>query len=177
MRHMKKYIAYGSNLNIGQMKKRCPNSKVYDTAVLKGYRLEFRGKTSGGHLTIAKAKDGDTIQEIPVVIWNISRQDEKSLDRYEGYPKYYIKENIKVEADAFGETEGMAYVMEDGFDINCPLGNYVETCKVGYEQFDFDIFPLYTALADAVREKTGDEYYRAFLGNAIGAEGKTNNTV
>ena len=166
---MKKYIAYGSNLNIGQMKNRCPDAEVYDIGILKGYKLEFRGLTSGGHLSITKAKKKDTIQEIPIVIWNISKRD---VDVYEGYPKYYKKEEIEVNADRFGKTKGLVYIMNDEFEINCPLGRYVETCKEGYEQFDFDDFPLYCALADAVRYKTGDEYYKEFLKNFMEVDEK-----
>ena len=33
------YLAYGSNLNVEQMKKRCPDAVVVGTAVLDGYRL------------------------------------------------------------------------------------------------------------------------------------------
>ena len=40
---MKKYIAYVSNLNVDQMKRRCPGARVYDTGNLKGYKHEFRG--------------------------------------------------------------------------------------------------------------------------------------
>ena len=34
----KKYIAYGSNMNIEQMSRRCPNAKPIGKTVLKNYR-------------------------------------------------------------------------------------------------------------------------------------------
>ena len=37
-----KYFAYGSNLNIEQMKSRCPDSVGVSTAVLSGWRLVER---------------------------------------------------------------------------------------------------------------------------------------
>ena len=41
---MKKYyIAYGSNLNVRQMKFRCPTAKVVGTSVIKGYELLYKG--------------------------------------------------------------------------------------------------------------------------------------
>lgn len=37
------YIAYGSNLNLSQMEKRCPGATVVGTGEVKGYELLFRG--------------------------------------------------------------------------------------------------------------------------------------
>lgn len=33
------YVAYGSNLNIRQMKYRCPGAKLYGTGVIEDYEL------------------------------------------------------------------------------------------------------------------------------------------
>lgn len=46
------YIAYGSNLNLRQMKMRCPTAKVMGTAVIKNYELLFKGSLTGAYLTI-----------------------------------------------------------------------------------------------------------------------------
>ena len=37
------YIAYGSNLNLPQMERRCPGASVVGTSEVKGYELLFRG--------------------------------------------------------------------------------------------------------------------------------------
>ncbi len=37
------YIAYGSNLNLPQMGRRCPTAKVVGTSEIKNYELLFRG--------------------------------------------------------------------------------------------------------------------------------------
>ena len=44
------YIAYGSNLNLEQMKHRCPTAEVVGTSVLRGWQLRFRG---GAYSTVA----------------------------------------------------------------------------------------------------------------------------
>ena len=77
---MKYYLAYGSNLNKEQMQKRCPGAVPVGAMVLKGYELRFRGP-----LTIVKKKGG----RVPLGIWQVSEEDEKSLDRYEGFPMVY----------------------------------------------------------------------------------------
>ena len=36
------YIAYGSNLNVKQMKFRCPTARIIGTSVIKDYELLFK---------------------------------------------------------------------------------------------------------------------------------------
>lgn len=69
------YIAYGSNLNVRQMKTRCPNAKILGTAKLKGWELLFKGSKSGSYLTIEKKENAI----VPVVIWEVDKTDEKHL--------------------------------------------------------------------------------------------------
>ena len=100
----KLYLAYGSNLNLGQMAHRCPDSHVAGKAELLGYRLLFRGRPGNAHATIEQS-EGRTV---PVLLWKVSVRDEALLDRYEGYPYYYGKVQIPVELD--GKTvSAMAY--------------------------------------------------------------------
>ena len=82
------YIAYGSNLSQEQMARRCPTAKIVGTTTLKDWRLLFNGPAS------IERKEG---YEVPVLIWEIMPTDEKSLDRYEGYPSYYRKEMLDIE--------------------------------------------------------------------------------
>lgn len=81
------YIAYGSNLNLGQMAGRCPTAKVVGKAILRGWRLAFRNVA-----TIERC-NGYTV---PVLVWKLQPEDEAALDRYEGWPSLYYKENLKV---------------------------------------------------------------------------------
>ena len=87
----KYYIAYGSNLNLEQMARRCPTAKVVGSTTLKNYRLMFRG---GSHTAVATVERscGD---EVPVLIWRLQPRDEKALDVYEGWPHLYRKETLR----------------------------------------------------------------------------------
>ena len=76
------YIAYGSNLNISQMRMRCPGARIIGTSVIEDYQLLFKGSKTGSYLTIEPMEGA----EVPVVIWEVTETDEKALDRYEGYP-------------------------------------------------------------------------------------------
>ena len=74
------YLAYGSNLNKAQMQSRCPGAKPIGTALLEGYELLFKGSKTGSYLTIEPKADG----VVPIVVWEVSAEHERSLDRYEG---------------------------------------------------------------------------------------------
>ena len=73
------YIAYGSNLNVHQMRMRCPSARRIGTSALKGYALLFKGSKTGSYLTVEK-KPGSSV---PVGVWEVTPADEKTLDRYE----------------------------------------------------------------------------------------------
>lgn len=130
---MKKYIAYGSNLNVKQMQFRCPDAKVYATGVIENYRLSYKGSRSGYYLTIEPA-DGYTV---PVTLWEVSKKDEQSLDRYEGFPTFYRKENLKVRLADGTAQEAFAYIM-NGHQYGVPSYSYYMTCLDGYRHFGFD---------------------------------------
>lgn len=84
------YIAYGSNLNIRQMKYRCPTAKLCGVGRLQGLCLLFKGSRSGSYLTVEKSDTG----EVPVAVWKVEPSDELALDRYEGYPTFYYKKDM-----------------------------------------------------------------------------------
>ncbi|WP_339787992.1 gamma-glutamylcyclotransferase family protein [Tissierella sp.] len=130
------YVAYGSNLNVEQMKYRCPTAKVYGKGMLQGYRLLFKGSLGNAYLTIEQ-KIGE---EVPVIIWGIGPKDELSLDRYEGYPSFYYKENLEVELETGEAVEAMVYIMTSlRTRLSLPSKAYYEAVKEGYESFGFDI--------------------------------------
>lgn len=54
------YIAYGSNLNIRQMKWRCPSARIIGTSKIPNYELLFKGSKTGSYLTI-EPKTGSTV--------------------------------------------------------------------------------------------------------------------
>ncbi|MBO6231834.1 MAG: gamma-glutamylcyclotransferase [Ruminiclostridium sp.] len=124
------YIAYGSNLHRGQMAHRCPDATVEGVASIPDYTLLFRGS---GVATI-EPKKGDSV---PIVVWSISKRDERSLDIYEGFPRLYYKQDFTVELN--GETvTAMAYIMTPGRPIAPPPPTYYETIHTGYADFGFD---------------------------------------
>ena len=50
MKEKRYYIAYGSNLNVSQMRMRCPHATILGTANLKGWELLFKGSKTGSYI-------------------------------------------------------------------------------------------------------------------------------
>lgn len=69
------YIAYGSNMNKSQMERRCPGAKVLGKAYLENWQLTFP------HYANIERSEG---KKTPALIWEITNENESSLDRYEG---------------------------------------------------------------------------------------------
>ena len=99
-----KYIAYGSNMVKEQMAYRCPGAKLIGTGYLPNHRLAFYL-----HATVERSRARDA--RVPVAVWEIDEADEQRLDRYEGFPNYYVKLRRRVVLSDGSEIEGMVYVM------------------------------------------------------------------
>ena len=134
----KYYIAYGSNLNINQMKRRCPTARVIGTGFIEDYELLFKGSKTGGYLTIEKAEG----KSLPVAIWKVTELDEQALDRYEGYPTFYYKADVEIDIKGIKtgkeyRKKAFVYIMHEDRDVEMPSKYYVMTCLEGYKTFGF----------------------------------------
>lgn len=134
---MKYYLAYGSNLNKGQMAHRCPDAEPIGTAILEDHKLVFRR----GFLTVEPEKGS----QVPLGVWLISKADEKALDRYEGYPTFYRKQTSRVMMSTGEEVEALIYIMQDGHPLQVPSDYYFYTVYHGYTEFGMDKAPLVRA--------------------------------
>ena len=142
----KYYLAYGSNLNIRQMAYRCPTAVPVGIAVIKDYRLKFKGSKTGSYLTIEKAKG----YEVPVAVWKVEDDDELHLDCYEGYPTFYYKKELTlpikgIKTGKVRNRNVYVYIMHEDRPIGIPSNQYVRTCLEGYRDFGFDISTLRSA--------------------------------
>ena len=147
------YIAYGSNLNIRQMKFRCPTARVIGTATLPDYELLFKGSKTGSYVTV-EPKAGESVH---VAVWETTEADETALDRYEGFPTFYYK--AEMELPIIGIKTGKVrirkvyvYIMHEDRPIGIPSYHYVETCLEGYRAFEFDENILFRAIEKSRRE-------------------------
>ena len=153
------YVAYGSNLNIAQMKYRCPTAKFYGVGKTQDYELQFKGYPRSAFATIAP-KDGASV---PVAVWEIQPQDERSLDTYEGYPTHYFKQDAPVQLDGGKEISAMVYIMNLKMQFGMPSEHYYQTVYDGYKDCNLDTDFLKDALQSSAL---------SFYSSAVGAQNK-----
>lgn len=145
-----KYIAYGSNMVQEQMAFRCPNARLIGTGWLPNHRLEFYL-----HATVERTRTKEL--GVPVAVWEIDAEDEKRLDRYEGYPVYYIKREATVNMDDGSQIKGMLYVMNT-FHGNLPQTQYYNGIRDAYEKLGFHSEIDRVLVRAFVRAKFRQEY-------------------
>lgn len=135
------YIAYGSNMSEAQMAQRCPDATLAGTGRVNGYELLFKGSLTGCYATIEKKADAF----VPVVLWRISEADERRLDAYEGFPRFYYKKEVKVET-ADGTIRGLVYIMHEDRNFGIPEAWYYQNMERDYRKFGFDLSVLRAGL-------------------------------
>ena len=121
------YFAYGSNLNLFQMKRRCKDSVFLKKYELKGYRLNFRSKYRAAD--IEKSKNS----LVPVALFEISKSDEKKLDVYEDFPILYKKLYF-----TYYNKTVMTYIMVNKTEFRYPTERYLNVVKQGYRDCKID---------------------------------------
>ena len=133
------YIAYGSNLNIRQMRMRCPSARIIGTSEIPDYELLFKGSKTGSYLTIEPKKGS----RVPVAAWEVSAEDEQALDRYEGFPTFYYKKEMLlpikgIRSGKIRRRNTFVYIMHEDRVLGVPSNFYMQTCLSGYKSFGFD---------------------------------------
>lgn len=131
-----KYFSYGMNTNLGSMAMRCPKARSLGAAVLPHYQFEFKS-----FATVTPKMD----HNVEGVLWEISDECERSLDRLEGYPIYYGKIIVWVEHE--GEmVPCMTYLMYPEEDYNYPSQSYVDMLTEGYTSHGISLDQINWAL-------------------------------
>ena len=129
------YFAYGSNLNLFQMKRRCKDSVFLRKYELKGYKLNFRSKYRAAD--IEKSKNSI----VPGALFEISKSDEKKLDVYEDFPILYKKLYF-----TYYNKTVMTYIMVNKTEFRFPTERYLNVVKQGYKDCKLDMKYLKIAL-------------------------------
>lgn len=137
------YWAYGSNLNIQQMKRRCPRAVPLAPLNIKDGELVFRGVAD-----VQLRKGGI----IPGGLWRITPDCERALDQYEGvaakmYAKRYLSIRVKNEVG-----DCLFYQMRSK-GIMPPSEFYLDTIIQGYKDFNLDLLELEAAVARSWEDK------------------------
>ena len=106
-----------------QMLQRCPHSPLSGTGWLHGWRLTFGGGDIGWEGALATvAPDPD--EKVFVVLYDVSVEDEQSLDRWEG-SELGIHRKVRLRIDtADGPVLAWLYVL-DAYEGGLPSARYL----------------------------------------------------
>jgi len=120
------YFAYGANLDKNGMDIRCPGNKPLCRAALKNYRLIFR--------SVADIEEAIN-HSVHGALYEITKEHLQSLDRFEGYPRLYIRKTVSVITEDGREVEAVVYLMTDRFQYSRPFQGYLNTILTGCQQW------------------------------------------
>lgn len=138
------YFAYGSNLEMEQMQIRCGDSKPVAPAELPGYRLVFRG--------VADIEESPQ-DSVTGALYEITMDDLRALDIYEGFPRLYIRKEVIVTVT--NEHTGkemkipaLVYQMTAKYlnSVSEPSYSYASTIERGYKHWNLNLDRFYHAL-------------------------------
>ena len=140
------YVAYGSNLCKSQMRQRCPTARSLGKFIFRECRLVFRSVAD---------LEYDKTAETPCGLYNISRDDERALDGYEGVASgIYFKSEQTIMYEG-GKVKALVYLMNSN-GIYPPSKHYAEIIRRGYKDFGMDTKCLDEAIAHAYNNKSPD---------------------
>lgn len=147
------YFAYGSNLNIEQMSRRCPEATPVCKLSMPDWRLCFRGVAD------IEYAPGESVQG---GLWRITGADEAALDSYEGVSsKLYLKDYFTIGfTDADGQERRekvLVYLMgREGGQYDPPGVYYLNTIRQGYKDFDLEETRLDETVANTPEPEIDD---------------------
>ena len=89
-------------------------------------------------------------------VWEVAESDEAALDRYEGFPVFYYKKELRLRCKGIrsGRTKvvtAFVYIMDETRPLGRPTDYYLRVCREGYEQFGFDPAILMQAVQRSTR--------------------------
>lgn len=126
------YFAFGSNMNLPQMKKRCPGSKLVSTATLEEFRFVYDGESArwGGAVgNVVPSKD----HNVTGALFEVNDSDLASLDQYEGFPVRYKRKEMPVTKESGERIMAILYYRE-GEEEGLPSEAYRKAVMEGARQ-------------------------------------------
>lgn len=124
------YFAYGSNMDLGRMKARCPSSyNLLGPGVLKGWKFFINSR---GVANITQRKNS----RVYGLLFEISESCLSSLDSYEGYPDTYDRQKLTI---LFENKKISAWTYIDGNStkLGKPKQGYLKKIIKAAEKFKF----------------------------------------
>jgi hypothetical protein len=137
------YFAYGSNLDVAQMRLRCLEPRILGRATLSGYRLVFAGRSvrwEGRGMATLVPVPGAWVDG---VLYALSGRDVEELDDWEAFTTGYEHHPVVVRDEQGREVKAFVYMKRSGaLRPNPPGARYLGVLRREYERLGFDMAPL-----------------------------------
>ncbi|KAI9773057.1 MAG: hypothetical protein M1840_008177 [Geoglossum simile] len=155
------YFGYGSNMWLDQMKRRCPNSPYVGIAILREWKWIINQR---GYANVVPS-EGDVVYGL---VYELDGNDERILDRCEGVPHVYEKQEHPIEIfregiaplgdGSKGETvDGLVYVDVQRVLKSHPREEYIDRMNMAIRD----------ALKAGVPQWYMDKYVRGSIPEAV----------
>lgn len=134
----KQYMfSYGMNTNLNSMSARCPKAEVIGRAALSNHSFQFKY-----HADVEEEHG----QFVEGVLWAIDLDGLNLMDRCEGYPEYYTREQLWVTCDDGQEYLAWVYKMCGDPELDLPSEAYLRMVHEGYVQNNLDTDQIWQAM-------------------------------
>ncbi|WP_342361972.1 gamma-glutamylcyclotransferase family protein [Terrarubrum flagellatum] len=138
------YFAYGANMDVDAMARRCPASKALGVARLARHRLFI---TADGYASVQRSLRDAVIG----IAWDLALADVRALDRFEGLDRgLYRKIFAPVILTRGRSARAMIYIGSSSAQ-GAPLPGYVEAIIAAAESWKLP--PPYLASIAALRSQ------------------------
>ncbi|MBI3994241.1 MAG: gamma-glutamylcyclotransferase [Candidatus Lambdaproteobacteria bacterium] len=142
--HELTYFAYGSNLNLQQMRERCPGAQHLMRAVLPGFRLAFVWQSKRWNGAGVASILPDPAASVPGLLYEMTEDDVARLHGFEGVPNAYYPHAIEV-VRGDGLTVPAYTYRHAQHSANPPAKGYFDIIWRGYRHFGLGEETLFQA--------------------------------
>ncbi len=133
---MLSYFAYGSNLSVEQMERRCANARVVGVGCLRDHQLRFNRYSNGlgGGVADVVPAYGEHVWG---VVYDITKEDLRVLNRYEGYPEHYGRFEGEVTTASGDTISAWVYTVVNKDEFIAPSKDYMHIIQRAAREFEF----------------------------------------
>jgi len=103
------YFAYGSNMSSIRLRQRTPSAEFIAVANLVAHQLRFHKLGGDGSAKCDAFHSGNPVHRVIGAVFDVARDEIRSLDEVEGLGRGYAKKNVLLATDTHGTMEAFTY--------------------------------------------------------------------
>lgn len=129
-----RYFGYGSNMLTARIRDRVPSAEPVGIAKLKGYSLRFHKKSVDGSGKGDAFNTGDPNDVVWGVVFEIDKNDKKTLDLMEGLGYGYDEKIVELEKEDGEEISALTYYATNIDETILPYNWYKKLVLYGAKE-------------------------------------------